>query len=245
MPKTNLRAFDQAVLTETQQSANSAAMASSLSNTFSDRAVAASSNSLTLAKGARKEADSFNAEIKTAKEQAADAESHLAEALKKAADAKRELELLKTPRTLTDTTGLVSALTPLKGTKYMFFGLFGDEESADLLSQIDGILQRAGWERAGPSNPLPLALNVSVGNVSFLVTERFDTGVKVTVESKEAVASLRSLPWDKLPPSMQAAISLRRNLVPRIFPPQKGIGDGIEVLSGDEPVVLITVGKKP
>jgi hypothetical protein len=53
----------QAPLTETQQSANSAAMAASLANTFSDKAVTASLTSLTLAEGARAEADSFEADI--------------------------------------------------------------------------------------------------------------------------------------------------------------------------------------
>ncbi|MHB8216893.1 MAG: hypothetical protein ACYDDS_12525 [Candidatus Sulfotelmatobacter sp.] len=243
--ETNLRAFDQTVLIETQQSANSAAMASSLANTFSDKAVAASSNSLTLAKGARKEADSFEGDIKTAKQQAVDAESHLAEALRQAADARKELDLLKTPRTLTDTSALVSALKPFKGTRYIFFGLFGDEESTLLLRQIDGVLQSAEWERVQPPSPFPPAFTISIGNISIAVSHRIDTGVKITVESTESVASLQSLPLDKSPPYIQAATALRGNLIPRIFPPQNGIADAIGVLSGNEPFVLITVGKKP
>ena len=56
-----------------------------------NKAQAASSRALTLAKDARQEADSFEKDIKTAKEQAASAESHLAEALRKATEATKAL----------------------------------------------------------------------------------------------------------------------------------------------------------
>jgi hypothetical protein len=55
-----------------------------------NKAQAASFSALTLASGARKEADSFEADIKSAKQQAAEAEAHLAEAKKQAVAAEDE-----------------------------------------------------------------------------------------------------------------------------------------------------------
>ena len=103
------------------------------------------------------------------------------------------------------TPELVAALKPFKGTKYMFFGLFGDEESAKLLRQIDGVLQGAEWKRAQPPRPLPPVLNLSLGSVSIAVSQRVDTGVKISVESTGSLASLQSAPLDKSPPYIQAA----------------------------------------
>jgi hypothetical protein len=58
----------------------------------SDKAKSAASNALTIANGARQEADSFEKDIVLAKTQAAEAESHLAEALQRAAEATREAD---------------------------------------------------------------------------------------------------------------------------------------------------------
>lgn len=95
-----------------------------------NRAQRASSNALGIAndakqvsREARQEADSFEKDIGAAKQQAADAESHLAEALKEANAAQAELNRLKTTRSLTNVSALVSALKSFKGTEFGFEGL--------------------------------------------------------------------------------------------------------------------------
>jgi hypothetical protein len=204
-----------------------------------------SANAEATAKGFDAQIAESDAKAKSAEAIAKGFEAQIADAKARAAQAELELARIKTPRSLTHVPELVATLKPFKGTKYLFFGLFGDEESANLLRQIDGVLQGAEWTRVQPPSPFPPVLNLSLGSVSIAVTQRFDTGVKITVESMESVASLQSLPLDKVPAYIQAATSLRGSLAPRIFPPQNGIGDTINVLSGNEPFVLITVGKKP
>ena len=97
--ETKLRSFDQAVLAETQQSANSAAMASSLANNFSNKAVAASSKAVATSKTANEAAGKAQHKAEVVAKQADDLNLGLldAGAQLKAVDAKRS-ELEKTLR---------------------------------------------------------------------------------------------------------------------------------------------------
>jgi hypothetical protein len=215
-------------------------------------AQSAASDALTIARSARQEADSFEKDIVSAKEQAADAESHLAEALKEAAQATEELSRLKSPRSLINEPELVSALTPFKGTEYMFFSVFGDEESINLLKQIDGMLQRAEWKRCQPGDtcqrgrPFPPALNIFSHGTTLGVSLGVTTGITISIESAESVSSLQSLPAEKMPPHVRAALALNSNLSSNLSPPQEnGVSKALNVVSGTDPFVLISVGKKP
>jgi hypothetical protein len=75
---------------EAKDSAKAAAADATTAKGAAAGAVTASGNALTLATGARKEADAFKGEIVSANKLAADAESHLADALKQAAQAKEQ-----------------------------------------------------------------------------------------------------------------------------------------------------------
>lgn len=233
-------------------SALDAATAAGRARDHSDKAVVSASNAMSIASSARREADSFEKDIVSAKTQAATAESHLAEALKQAADATAELKRLKSPRSLINEPELVSALAPFKGVKYMFSSVFGDEESIDLLKQIDGMLQRAGWKicqpgsSCQPGGPFPPALNVFSNGTTLGVSLGVTTGIAISVESTESIQALRALPADELPPNVRAALALRSNLSSSISPsPDSGVNKTVNVVSGKDPFVLITVGKKP
>jgi hypothetical protein len=168
-----------------------------------------------------------------------------ASAEKRAGEAELELALIKTARSITHKSELIASLGSFKGTKYMFFGLFGDEESTNLLKEIDSVLQQAKWTRAQPRTPFPPVLGVSLGNEIIAVTNRFDTGVKIGVIAKESLVTLNSLPPEKRPPQVAAATALLQ-LTRSIFPPQKGIGQTVDVkTANDEGIVLVTVGKHP
>jgi hypothetical protein len=116
-------------------------------------------SALTMAGQARKEADSFEADIKSAKKQA--------EALQRAANAEAKLEQIKTPRSLTNTSALTVVLKEFKGTEYTVIGCFQDQESIDLLVQIDTALVNAGGKRvkSPPQN--------SVGDIQLTISKDF------------------------------------------------------------------------
>jgi hypothetical protein len=207
-------------------------------------AESAASNALTMASGARKEADSFEKDIVSAKTQATNAESHLAEALRQATAATYELNRLKTPRSLVSVPVFVTALKEFRGTEYTFASVFADDESIDLLRQLDGVLQLAGWKRVAPGGAIVLP-HVLGKDVDFGVPPGTGRGVSVSVDSLESVASLQSHPLALLPTLIRAAVALNNNISASLVPSQKGIHDTVEVESGNSTTVRISVGKKP
>ena len=243
--ETNLRSFDQAVLTETQQSANSAAMASSLANTFSDNAVTASSNSLTLAKGARREADSFEKDIVSAKTQAAEAESHLAEATKSANILTAKLERLTTPRRLPHSVLVKAPLQTFRGTEYVFIGTCGDQECFDLVSDIDELLKLAGWKRIkGPPMRIGITQVLIHEDKEFAVDISVSTGIGMAVETPNGMESLKGISDDQLAGYIRAAISLNKVLALNVSP-SDNTGRLVAVKLGTSTTVEIDVGRKP
>ena len=203
----------------------------------------AASNALTLASGARREADSFEKDIVSAKTQAAEAESHFADASREAAEAREELNRLKTPRSLINASDFATALQGFKGTEYTFSSVFADEESIDLLKEIDSALQLAGWKRVKPSPGFP-SINVYGKDVDFSVVSSLQTGIHISIDSSEPVASLKSMPDGDLPAHIRAATNLSISLSPHLSPPQKGIIE-VNVEQGTSATVRIAVGKKP
>jgi hypothetical protein len=176
-------------------------------------AKAAASNALTLASGARQEADSFERDIVAAKKQAADAESHLAEALKRAADASAELDRIKSPRSLTNASELVNILKRFSGTEFMFASVFSDDESIQLLKQINNVLEGAAWKRLKHSE-----MNLGIPAIQLtgrddLVNTDVSTGVHIEVDSPETVETLTSLPRDQLPSHVMIAILLKKRYI--------------------------------
>lgn len=209
----------------------------------SDRATSAASSAQLLARGARREADSFEKDIVSAKTQAAQAESHLAEALKRTADAQQELERLKSSRSLTHVSELVSALEPYKGTEYTFSAVFQDEESITLLRAIDAVLQSAGWKRTKPPGGFP-AINVFGKDLDFAVPLALNTGIQVSVDSPDSLAVLQSHPIGQLAQYVRAAIALNLSLSSNMYPAQEPT-KLVNVEPGSSEIIRIAVGKKP
>lgn len=242
--ETELRAFDQGVLTETQQSANSAALAASLATTFSDKAVTASSNGLALASGARKEADSFAQDIKAAKKQTTDAELRLADALQQVASATAEITRLKSPRSIINEDAFIVAMKAFEGTEYTFSAVFADEDSTDLLKQINRSLVAAGWKRIKSPGGFPSLDIYGKDQPDFVVPVSVISGILVSIDSSEPLEILRSRPTVLLPQHVKAAIALRNAFASDISPPEanpKLIGTEM----GTSVTVQINVGKKP
>ncbi|MHB8410889.1 MAG: hypothetical protein ACYDDI_02965 [Candidatus Acidiferrales bacterium] len=208
----------------------------------SNKATTSASNALGLARGARREADSFEKDIVSAKTQATEAESHLAEALARAKEATVELNRLKSPRSLLPTPELIATLQVFKGTEYTFSSVYPDEESIKLLVIIDGVLQNAGWKRTKPpTRSLAQAIAVYPG---FPVLVGVNTGIQISVDSSESLTTLQSLPLDKLPQPVRAAITLNIALSSNISPPQ-GNAAPVQTEPGTSGIIRIAVGKKP
>jgi hypothetical protein len=229
-------------------SADGAAKAASQANSSAQQAQGAASNALALARGARQEADSFEKDIVSAKKQAADAESHLAEALRRATEATAELDRLKSPRTLTNVPKLVSTLSEFKGTEYTFSAVWADEESVLLLRSINDVLQRAGWKRGKALGGFP-AINVFGNDEPFSVPEALNSGIRISVDSPEDISVLKSLPPDKLPMPVRAAvaldIALSSSLSPREDIEHPYLVNLVNVGKAESKTVRISIGKKP
>jgi hypothetical protein len=208
----------------------------------SNRATASGSGALTLARDARHEADSFEKDIVSAKTQATEAESHLADALKQAADAKLEVDRVKAPRSLINSPQLVSALTIFKDTQYTFSAVCQEEECINLLKSIDALLQSAGWKRTKPPHGFP-SINVYGSDADFAVTVALTTGIHVSCDAEEPLATFQPLTSDQWPQLVRTAVVLNLSLSSNISPPQEAIK--VDVQQGTSPVIRISVGKKP
>jgi hypothetical protein len=171
--ETALRIFDKAILTETQHSANSAAEASSLANAFSNKAVDSSKYALSIAKGARQEADSFEKDIASAKEQATESAVELAK--------------LKAPRVIKpeDQQAVCNELTTFAGTKFDMY-VATSQEAIDLMGSIKAILICAKWVQVDAKQIIGLSdSNPRVGLTTV-------SGVKIEI------ADSRTQDWDSI-----------------------------------------------
>jgi len=227
------------------KNAGQAATASTDAISKSDQAEGKASNALALAQGARQEADSFERDIVSAKKQAAEAESHLAEALRSAAEARAELNRLKSPRSLSHVSELVAGLAAFKDTEYTFSSVFADDESIQLLKQVDSVLQRAGWKRTKPGGGYP-AINVFGKEVDFAVPAALTSGIQISVDSSESVTALQSLPLEKMPELVRAAIALNLTISSNLFPAEEhAAAKTVDVQPGASVAIRIAIGKKP
>lgn len=248
--------FDEILLADTTKSAGAArksaikaADAAKIAKDQSDAAVQSSLNALGLAKGARKEVHSFEADIVSAKKLAADAESHLADALQQAANAEEELTRIKTPRSLIHVDELVAALKPFSGSEYTL-NVFMDDESIQFTKAVAGALGAAGWVRKQPAGidlGIPTVTIVFGQGASENVPACLDTGISLHAHAKESVAVLQSRPLQSLPKTIQAALALRSAITLSISPPdERNVARGILDPKPEEGVLMtICVGKKP
>ena len=248
----HIQSINITLLTDAGSSADRAAHSAQVADSRADAADAAAgnaqqkaSNALTLARGARSEADSFEHDIVSAKNEAADAESHQAEALKQAVAATAELNILKSPRTLTNAMGFSSALRRFAGTEYTFSGVSESAEAIDLLKQIDSALQLAGWTRVKPSPAPTIVLNVYGKEQDFGTAITASTGVEVEVDSTDSIGLLMATPHEMWPRQVQIAAVLRNALANSITPAEGNVRKDVVVEQGSSPAIRIMVGMKP
>jgi hypothetical protein len=244
-----LQTFDEILLADAQRQAGDAKQSAEGAATAAQLAKDASGDAITTAKGARREADSFEHDIVSAKEQAAKAESDLAEALRQAAQAQAELNRLKTPRSLVHSNELIAALKPFSGTKYVL-DVFMDGESIQFTKAVAAALDAAGWVRKQPA-----ALTIGIPTVKIVLDQSIaenipaclDTGISLYAHTKEPLSVLQSLPIQSLPKTVQAALAMKSAIAPSVSPPdERNVATGILDSKPAEGVPLtICVGKKP
>jgi hypothetical protein len=211
----------------------------------SGKSVAESSSAMTIATGARKEANSFDTRIVSATNTAIEAEQHLAEALRATANAEEELKRIRTPRSLINPSVLTDALKAFK-TEYTFFGCFQDQESIELLMQIDKVLADAGWTRVKlPPQTSSVDIHLTIKDFTVPITTRF--GVYVVAQSTKTAEALNAISPPMLPAYIRAAMALKAGLgsAAGIYPAQGDLANPLSVESGNSTSVFIIVGKKP
>ena len=194
----------------------------------------------TLAKG-------YENEIQEAKRDASEAKALLAEARRLAAEARQQageatigVQRLKANRSLSNAGELSRKVREFEKTEYMFSGVFADEESIHLLTEIDDALRQAGWQRIKAPHAFPALL---IFGKDDDVHEVVTAGIQISVDSPEAVAVLQTLPVQKLPPILRAAVVLNIELGSNVFPPSDP--KLIDVQPGTSKTIRITIGKKP
>jgi hypothetical protein len=207
---------------------------------------------LDIAKANKGAADALERAAK-AEENLGNAKKDAAQALQHAADANRiaEEERLKRvqieermkPRSLKPGAQAVSALKAYKGTEYTFSSVFADEESITLLKQLDSILLSVGWTRVKPPHAYP-AINVYGQEQDFAVPSGLSSGIKISVDSENPLATLQAIPIGDLPAPAGAAVVLAMELTASLIPPQDD-GVKVNVDAGKSVTVRIGIGRKP
>jgi hypothetical protein len=191
---------------------------------------------------ANAKAEGFRLDIAKSNQAAAQAQAQVAGAMAEAAKANLELERIRTPRSLTNAVGLSDSLKMFKGTEYVVFGCFQDQESMDFLIQLDAALTKAGWVRIKlPQQDMQITLNIAPGFAVPLTTR---SGVYVVAQSTETSDSLKAIPVHLLPGYIRAAMALKGGLASGINPPEGDFGP-LPLDPGNSTSVFIIVGKKP
>jgi hypothetical protein len=98
---------------------------------------------------AHAEADAVKAQTVASKalSTAAEADSRVTEAMRGANELAAKIDRLTTPRHLFHKTKIASPLKAFPGAEYVFIGTCEDQECFDLVSDIDELLEFAGWKR--------------------------------------------------------------------------------------------------
>jgi len=211
----------------------------------STRAQNSASDALTIARGARQEADSFETRLGGAEHKADEADSRVSEALKRVVETTTEIERIRLPRTLVDIPKVAERLRQFKGTEYAFTAVSPDDDSLKLLKQIDRTLQLAEWKRGKVTySPVP-ALQISGAN--DIVEIGVYDGVHIVVDTMESLAEIQSTPTDKLPELVKIGDALNNEIFFGLSP-AADIKDRlpVEIDPGKQTrVIHIKVGRKP
>jgi len=196
---------------------------------------------------AHAEADAAKAETvsSNALSKAAEAESHLAEAMRRVKLLDADLERLRTPRHLYHKANIASSLKVFVETEYVFIGTCEDQECFDLVSDIDELLQLAGWKRIkGPPIRIGIAQYKIHGDKDFSVDASVSIGTDISAETPNGWDSIKSLPENQQAKRIRAAIALNLALASNISPPEN-TGKKVGIDTGTSTAVRINVGRKP
>lgn len=173
------------------------------------------------------------------------AESHLADAMRRAKELTDDLARLTTPRHLFHKTTIVAPLKAFTGTEYVFIGTCGDQECFDLVSDIDELLELAGWKRIkGPQMRIGIAQFRIHGDKDFAVDMSVSIGTGISVETPDGWDSIKALPENQLAEHIRAAVALNQVLALNVSP-SENTGRLVNVNSGTSTSVRIDVGRKP
>jgi hypothetical protein len=250
---TQIQAFNTSLLIEAQResadaesrAANAILFAGEASNS-AKKATDSARQSESLARGARLEADTFERRLASAEHKADEAESHLAEAVRRAREATAALDRIRLPRLLTHIPELAATLTPFKGMEYTFAGVFADDESMQLLKQIDGLLQLAEWKRQKKTAATLGIPAFTISGVNDVVNMDSRIGILIVVDSSETVEALQALSIDKLPSLVRTALLLNDGIFSNLSPAEDTKDkNAVAIESGTSKVIRIVVGRKP
>jgi hypothetical protein len=193
---------------------------------------------------ANAKAEGFRLDIAKANDSAAQAQAQVAGATAEAAKANLELEKLKTPRTFALPPDTLSAFQQFPGTEYTFSTVATDQESIDLLKQIDTALQGAGWKRVKPDPPATMGANV-FGDEDRIAIGILK-GVKVEVGCAMDAEALQQLPSATWPMPVKLAGAVRNAIASFTTPSSDGnVAPSVVILKGSSEVIRISVGSKP
>jgi vacuolar-type H+-ATPase subunit E/Vma4 len=251
--------YDLAKLTEADQKAGAAAKSAKIAHEeadavkgIADEARADAKDALAKAQAAQRElahaeADAVKAQAisSNALSKAAEAESHLAEAMRGVKALEADLERLRTPRHLYHKAKIAPLLKEFSGTEYVFIGTCEDQECFDLVSDIDELLQLAGWKRIkGPPLRIGIAQFNIHGDKDFSVDASVSIGTTISTETPNGFDAIKSLPDNQQAKHIRAAVALNRVLASNISPPEN-TGKHLGIDTGTSTAVRIDVGRKP
>ncbi len=204
-------------------------------------ALARAEAAATLAKGYEKEIADAKRDASEARALLTDARQLAEEARQRASEATAGVNRIEANRSLSNPIELSRKVKEFENTEYMFSGVFADEESIQLLTQIDEALRHAGWQRTKAPHQFPAL--VIFGKDDDDVHVVISTGIQISVDASESLAVLQSLPVEKLPQLVRAAVALNVELGSNMFPASEA--KLVDVQTGTSKTIRIIVGKKP
>ncbi len=192
---------------------------------------------------ANAKAESSRLDIAKANEGAAQAQAQVAGAMAEAAKANLDLQRIRTPRSLVNAAALTESLRTFNGTEYVVIGCFQDQDSVNLLVQLDKALEDAGWKRGKLPQGSAADIQLNIAK-DFAVPITTRSGVYVGAQSTETIDTLKETPAALLPEYIRAAMALKGGLASGIDPPEGDFGP-LPVDPGNSTSVFILIGKKP
>ncbi len=195
----------------------------------------------TLANTYAQQIDDAKRDASAAKALLTDARQLATEAKKLAGEATAGVYQLKAPRALNNVPELIFRLKAFPNTQYRFSGMFADEESFQILKQMDDALRQSGWLRVASQTTFPALDIFGNGDGANQIT---GIGIRVSVESPASLEKLRALSREKTPSPVKEAATLCEGLRASLFPTDENVAT-LGLSTGTSKVIAISIGRKP